>query len=367
MSDITKVVTILGTRPEIVKLSPLLPLLNEHFEHVLIHTGQHYDYEMDQVFFEQLQLKNPTYNLNIGSGLQGKQTALMLEKIEKILLSEKPQLVIVQGDTNSVLAGALAAVKLNIPVAHVEAGLRNFRKDTPEEVNRIVADHVADYLFAPDGVAVQNLRKEGFSSDKIYFVGSTSYEAALRNSNLGESTELFNKLGIEKNKYILVTIHRAENTNDSVVLGQIVGALNVLATKTKLVFPIHPRTKKKIEEFGLVLDRSIIALPPQEYLSLLQLLKFACFCITESGGIQEESVVFNTPCIIPLNETCWPKLVTAGKNFLVGQTTQSIVQKAEELLNDNSLKEVKNIVYTYPINVAQQIVDILKLEKNRNR
>ncbi|MBI1968622.1 UDP-N-acetylglucosamine 2-epimerase (non-hydrolyzing), partial [Candidatus Woesearchaeota archaeon] len=202
-----KVVTVLGTRPEIIKLSALLPLLDQEFEHVLVHTGQHYDYNMDEVFFELLKLKKPSYTLNIGSHQQGKQTALMLERFEEVLLKEKPDLVIVQGDTNTALAGALAAVKLHVPVMHVEAGCRSFNRKMPEEINRVIADHVADYLIAPDNECVNHLKDEGIAAEKIKLLGSTAFEAVTKNKRFIDPS-LIKKLCLEKNAFVLVTIHR---------------------------------------------------------------------------------------------------------------------------------------------------------------
>ena len=355
-----KVITILGTRPEIIKLSPLIPLLENEFEHSIIHTGQHYDYEMDKAFFTELKLPQPRYHLNVGSSFAGKQTALMIERIEAILLQEQPEWVIVQGDTNTVLAGALAAAKLNIKIAHVESGDRNFNKQTPEEINRTVADHVADLLFAADERCYQNLVHEGLPENKIFLEGNTVYDACVRANVYAQSSPILEELKLEAKKYVIVTIHRAESTEKKEILEGIVKALNEISHQIPLVFPLHPRTKKFFHEYGLTLSPQIKVVKPLEYLPFLKLLSNARFCISESGGVQEEALVFNIPCVIPLNETCWPHLVEAGKNFLVGQTTSGIVRKAKELLDDLELQRVAVIPYAYDHQVSEKIIEILK-------
>lgn len=354
-----KVATILGTRPEIIKLCPLLPLLDAHFDHVLVHTGQHYDYEMDARFFEELHLAQPKYNLKVGSGMQGKQTALMLEKIEAILEQEKPDVVIVQGDTNTALAGSLAAVKMKIPIAHVEAGARNFNKNTPEEMNRIVADHASLYLFAVDETCHQNLQQEGISSN-VFIVGNTAYDACVRNLPYALTSPILRTLALDEGKYVLVTLHRAETTDDPAILSQVVNALNQLADEIALVFPLHPRTKKALEQHSLALSAKIKIIAPQPYLTFLRLIMGSRFMISDSGGIQDEAIVCNVPCVIPLNETCWPHLVKAGKNFIAGNTTQGILDIARKLLDDEELRRVKEISYPYETGMSQKIIGHLK-------
>ncbi len=355
-----KIATILGTRPEIIKLSPLIPLLEKEFEHFIIHTGQHYDYELDGVFFDELHLRQPDYNLGIGSHPPGKQTGMMLEKIEEVLLREKPDCIIVEGDTNTVLAGSLAAAKLHIKIAHVEAGCRNFNKSTPEEVNRIVADHFSEFLFPADENSRRHLLQEGLPEHKIYSVGSnTVYDACMRNIEFADSTVL-QKHALISGRFILVTVHRAENTDTEKPLREIVQALNELSARIKVIFPIHPRTKKKIAEYGLKLSPQIVTAPPLEYLHTLPLIKEAKFCLTDSGGIQEEAVAFNVPCLIPLNETCWPRLVEAGKNFLTGQTKAGILSNAEELFNVEKLKAIKSIPSPFVEGASERIVEVLK-------
>ena len=238
-----KIATIFGTRPEIIKLSTLIPLLDRDFNQILIHTGQHYSYEMDKIFFEDLGLRDCDYTLNIGSGTHGKQTGKMLMELENVLLLEKPELVLVQGDTNSTLAGALAASKLQIPVAHVEAGCRSFDKRMPEEINRVLVDHLSDYLFAPDCNALKNLTvSECIPSEKVHLVGNTSVDACI------QAMEIFNQKTLEdyslkKGNYILFTLHRQENTTYE-GLKEILNALNIISNRINVLFPVHLRTKK---------------------------------------------------------------------------------------------------------------------------
>ncbi|MDP3640660.1 MAG: UDP-N-acetylglucosamine 2-epimerase (non-hydrolyzing) [Nanoarchaeota archaeon] len=355
-----KIATILGTRPEIIKLSPLLPLLDKEFQHVIIHTGQHYDYEMDAIFLNQLHLRQPDYNLHIGSHSAGKQTGLMLEKLESTFLKEKPDCVVVQGDTNSVLAGSLAAAKLHIKVAHVEAGCRNFNRQTPEEINRIVADHLSEFLFPADENSRKNLLQEGFPNKRIYLVGNnTIYDACRRNIPFADKRVL-ETYSLLPGSFVLVTIHRAENTDEKKKLQEVVQALNDISSQIKIIFPIHPRTKKKLDEFGLILSHNIIVTEPLDYLRNLSLIQHSRFCITDSGGIQEEAVAFDVPCLIPLNETCWPRLVEAGKNFLTGQNSEGILAKARQLLDDTFLQLIKSIPSPYIPGASERIVAVLK-------
>ena len=355
-----KIITILGTRPEIIKLASLIPKLNETFNHILIHTGQHYDYEMDQTFFNDLNLQPPKYNLCVGSERQGKQTALMIEKIEEILLQENPDLIIVLGDTNTTLSGALAAKKLHLPIAHVEAGCRSFNKQMPEETNRIVADHCSTLLFAADQESIDNLSREGLMGKNIFLVGNTIFDAVIRNKELAKKSSILDQNGLERGKYVLVTIHRQQSTDNKEVLENITLALKKLSNKINVIFTIHPRTKKALETHKIHLDKRIKVIEPQGYLPFLHLLENCRFCITDSGGIQDEALVFNVPALIPRYETEWVRLVKAGKNFLVGNKEESILKKSEELLDESELERVKNIRFPYETGVAEKIVEIIR-------
>ncbi|MDP3989950.1 MAG: UDP-N-acetylglucosamine 2-epimerase (non-hydrolyzing) [archaeon] len=355
-----KVVTILGTRPEIIKLSSVIPILDKEFEHILIHTGQHYDYEMDMVFFKELHLRDPDYCLQVGSHSHGKQTGFMLEKIEKILIEQKPSLVIVQGDTNSTLAGALAAAKLLIPVAHIESGCRSFNKIMPEEINRIIVDSISDSLFAPDDLSIVNLKKEGISSEKIHLVGSTAFDASRRNSSFAPIDKILSHYGLVKDNFVLATIHRAESTNNPEIFSNIISVLNELSEDMAVVFPVHPRTTNILSQSSIKLNEKIILLKPQAYLNFLALLSSCRFCISDSGGIQEEALVFNKPCLIPRNETEWMRLIDAGKNFLAGTNKRSILDIAKRLMDDGELIRIRSLPSPLHENVSESIVNIIK-------
>lgn len=370
-----KIITILGTRPEIIKLSALIPLLEkeEGFEHIIIHTGQHYDYNMDKVFFEELNLPQPKYKFKVGSHPHGRQTALMLEKIEGILLQEKPDLVLVLGDTNTTLAGALAASKLHLKVMHIESGCRSFNRRMPEEINRIITDHISDYLIAPDENSYNNLITEGIQKEKIFLLGSTMFDAVARNKTFaeikGRVCVMKSYGGLQKNYYILVTIHRAENTDDPAVLSEIISALNEIADEiskegkgeAKVIFPIHPRTRKIIENNQIKRNDKIIFTRPESYLSFLALLSNCRFCITDSGGIQEEALTLNIPCLIPRNDTEWMRIVESGKNKLIGTKKEKIILSALELWKDDQkLEAMKAKESPFSPGASKRIVEVIR-------
>ena len=351
-----KVSSIICTRPEIIKFSPVLPLLDSSFDHILIHTGQHYDYEMDSVFFSELHLKKPDYNLSVGSGKQGAQTGIMLEKIESILINEKIDMVLVLGDTNTVLAGALAASKIGVKVGHIESGCRSYNRSMPEEINRVIVDHISDILFASDTKSISCLAKEGLNS--VEHVGSTVFDACKRNVAFKDDS-VIGLNGLEKDKFILLTLHRAGNTDDVARLKRILSALNDISFP--IVFPIHPRTSNVIEREGIILGDHIKVIKPQGYLSFLSLLDNCRFIISDSGGIQEEALFFNKPCLIPRADSEWMRIVEAGKNFLVDDDYDKIVGKSKEFIKDDSVLEaVKGIDLKFETGVAEKIIGVLK-------
>ncbi len=359
-----KILTILGTRPEIIKLSPLIPLLDKEFEHTIVHTGQHYSYQMDKIFFEELELRDCEYILNVGSSTHAKQTANMMVKIEKVLIKEKPDIIVVQGDTNSTLAGALTASKMNIPVVHVEAGCRSFDKSMPEEINRIITDHCSDLLFAPDNQAFKNLINEGINENQIYIVGNTSIDACIRIMKIS-SYDILKKLNLEKNEFALLTIHRQENTEHE-KLKDILKAINEISEKMKIVFPIHHRTKKVIDNYNIKLSENIILTPPLGYKDFVGLLSNSKLVMTDSGGIQEEAAVLNVPCLILRDNTEWGYLVEIGKNMLMGSNYNKIMEKVEVLMNNKTLLDnMRNIRAPIKVGAAKKIVDIL-MEVNTN-
>jgi UDP-N-acetylglucosamine 2-epimerase (non-hydrolysing) len=354
-----KIITILGTRPEIIKLSPLIPLLDREFNHKIIHTGQHYSYTMDKVFFEDLEVRDCDYTLNIGSATHGKQTGEMMIQIEEILLDEKPDLVLVQGDTNTTLAGALTASKLNIKVAHVEAGCRSFDKIMPEEINRVLVDHCSNFLFAPDKIALNNLAKEGILNDGVYLVGNTSIDACLRAVDLARPDKL-EDLSLEKQGYALLTIHRQENTSPK-KLKEIIKAINTISKRIKVVFPAHLRTKKVIDENEIGIGDNLILREPLGYKDFIGLLANSKFIMTDSGGIQEESAVLNVPCLILRDNTEWKYLVDIGKNALIGTDEQKITDVVNGLLdNEEKIENMSKIKASVKTGASEEIISVLK-------
>jgi len=314
-----RVVTVVGARPQFVKVSPVSRALAEAgFREVLVHTGQHFDPGMSDVFFDELGIPRPDHNLGIAGGSHGEQTGRMLAGVEEILLRERPGMVLVYGDTNSTLAGALAASKLHIPVAHVEAGLRSFNRRMPEEINRVVSDHLSDWLFAPTPAAVRNLATEGIAGERVCMVGDVMYDAALRFGALAESRgHLLGQMGVERSSYVLATIHRQENTDDAARLRSIVDALGAVAEEVPVVLPIHPRTRKECAAQGIALTASgLRVVEPVGYLDMLLLEKNARLIATDSGGVQKEAYFFGVPCVTLRSETEWVELVEAGWNTL---------------------------------------------------
>ncbi|RLF88026.1 UDP-N-acetylglucosamine 2-epimerase (non-hydrolyzing) [Thermococci archaeon] len=328
---------IFGTRPEIIKLSPVIrAFLNKGIQPMLIHTGQHYDYEMSQIFLEELELPEIDYHLEVGSGTQAEQTGFAMIKIEKVLINERPDVSIVQGDTNTVLAGALASVKLLIPVAHVEAGLRSHDRTMPEEINRILADHASEVLFAPTLEAKENLEREGIRRH-VYVVGNTIVDAVLQNSEIAEKkSKILSELDLSPKEYILVTAHRKENVDNRDRLTKLVDILLSLPLTT--VYPVHPRAEKKLKEFGLweKLEEAghIILTKPLGYLDFLKLEKNAKVIMTDSGGIQEEAIILGVPCLTLRYNTERPETVKAGGNILVGVEKELALMYVRKLLED---------------------------------
>jgi len=324
-----KIISVVGARPQFIKLSALSKELRKKHQEIILHTGQHYDEELSKIFFSQLSIPEPDYNLGIGSAEHGEQTGRMLKGIEEVLLFEKPDLVIVYGDTNSTLAGALAAVKQNIPVAHVEAGLRSFKKSMPEEINRVLTDHVSSLLFCPTRTSVQNLRKEGITTG-VYLVGDVMYDSLREHIKRAErSSRIMKKLNLSKKDFYLITIHRAENTDIKENLTKIVQILTGLDKKT--VFPVHPRTKKCLFEFKL-LDKleskdHLLLIDPVSYLDMLVLEKNASCVLTDSGGVQKEAFFLKTPCLTLREETEWVETLKNGFNQLVGLEVNKVIKR----------------------------------------
>jgi UDP-GlcNAc3NAcA epimerase len=316
----TKVLTIVGARPQFIKASPVSKALRTAgIGETLLHTGQHYDPGMSQVFFDELGIPAPQIHLNIGSGPHGEQTGLMLAAIERAILANRPDVVLVYGDTNSTLAGALAAAKLHIPIAHVEAGLRSHNKRMPEEINRVVADAVSDTLFAPTQTAVDNLAAEGRAPSSVVYTGDVMYDAALMHGAAADlRSGIREQLGLVKGGYILATVHRAENTDDRGRLRVILGALGKLSNARDVIIPLHPRTRHLIDADGDLKASlgNVRAIAPVGYLDMISLERGATLIVTDSGGVQKEAFFHRVPCVTLRDETEWTELVALGWNRL---------------------------------------------------
>ena len=343
-----KIATILGTRPEIIKMAPIIDEISKRgIDQIILHTGQHYDEEMSDNFFRDLEIPTPDYNIHVGSGTHGKQTGLMMQGIEEVLLDEKPDIVLVQGDTNAVLAGALVASKLHIAIGHVEAGLRSFDMTMPEELNRRVADVTSAMYFIPTENSAINLLAEGFSHENLIITGNTVVDACFRHLEIAEKRgfeeESLAGLDIENmNNILTLTMHRAENVDVKERVVNIIGALKELSDMN-IVFPIHPRTKNTLKNFGLFdelndLDHVHIV-KPLGYLDFLLLTSKSTLVLTDSGGLQEEAITLDVPALTLRYNTERPETVTAGGNILVGSNKEAILENANKILNDNEFAE----------------------------
>ncbi|MBS1651947.1 MAG: UDP-N-acetylglucosamine 2-epimerase (non-hydrolyzing) [Bacteroidetes bacterium] len=344
-----KLITIIGARPQIIKAAALSRAINTKFNNditeIIVHTGQHYDENMSGVFFDELGIPKPKYNLNIGSGGHGKQTAAMITGIEEILLLEKPNAIILYGDTNSTLAGAIAASKIHVPVVHVEAGLRSFNKAMPEEVNRIMADHISTLLFTPTKTGFNNLLNEGFkqansapytvNNPKIYHCGDVMYDNSIYYSNISDQkSDIIQALQLQKNKFILATIHRNNNTDEPIRLNALFNALNTLSktNSIKIVLPLHPRTSKLLEKNlsssllnEIKLNTNFIITEPAGFLEMIALEKNCLMVMTDSGGVQKEAFYFKKPCAILRPETEWVELVECGAALICDANEEKII------------------------------------------
>lgn len=341
---------VLGTRPEIVKMAPIIKELKKRdIDYFVIHTGQHYSYNLDKVFFENFDLEKPRYNLEVGSGTHGKQTGEILKRIERVLIDEKPEIVLVEGDTNTVLASALAASKLHIKVGHVEAGLRSFWKWMPEEINRVLTDHISDLLFAPTEIARNNLLNEGIR-EGVYVVGNT----------IVDSLKLKKIEKIEKD-FILLTLHREENADNPEKLKSIIKGTEMISEyfDTPVIYPIHPRTEKNLKKFGIEINEKFIKLvDPLNYFKFLSYLKSCKFVLTDSGGVQEEACILKIPCITLRDNTERPETINIGANILAGSNPKKILESAVKMSKAN--KKWEN---PYGEDVGKKIVDIVQASR----
>ena len=351
-----KIVTIIGARPQIIKAAALSRAIKTHYaneiQEIIVHTGQHYDDNMSAVFFDELGIPRPDYNLHVGSASHGVQTARMTEGIEGILLKEQPDFIVLYGDTNSTLAGAVAAAKIHIPIAHVEAGLRSFNKAMPEEINRIVCDHCSTLLFSPTQAGVENLQREGFAlnneppytidNPKVYHCGDIMYDNSLHFAEIAETkTNIINKLGLKDRPFILATIHRDTNTDYPERLSAIFKAIVRLSEECQIVLPLHPRTSKLLKtnldeelQKQIFNNTSISLIPPVSFLEMIALERHAQLVMTDSGGVQKESYFFKKPCIILRPETEWVEIVQTG-NAILADANESRIMQAWQHFKDN--------------------------------
>lgn len=325
-----KIMTIVGARPQFIKTATVSRLLHQisTVKEVLVHTGQHYDSNMSQIFFDELEIPKVDYHLGVNSSSHGKQTGEMMAAIEKVLLREKPDWLLIYGDTNSTLAGALAAAKLHIPIAHVEAGLRSYNRKMPEEINRIIADQLAEILFTPTQQSVNNLLNEGYAGSRIVKVGDVMYDAAIfYGEKATKKSQILSKLQYKKDEYVLATVHRAENTDDHHKLSIIFNALELLTKTAAVIMPLHPRTRESIQQHypEILIKTNIKMIEPVGFLDMIMLEKNAALIVTDSGGVQKEAFFYNIPCVTLRDETEWVETIHLNWNRLVKPTSAQYI------------------------------------------
>ena len=361
-----KIINVVGARPNFMKIAPLMAAQKEsgRIEPILVHTGQHYDERMSDLFFRQLGIPEPDVNLGVGSASHAVQTAEIMRAFEPVVLERKPDAVLVVGDVNSTIACGLVAVKLGVKLIHVEAGLRSFDRSMPEEINRILTDAISDLLFCTEKSGVENLRREGIPDDKIFLVGNVMIDSLMANKEKAEKSRILDELNIKPNSYAVLTLHRPSNVDNPVVFGRILDAIEVIQSDMPVIFPIHPRTQKNIagSELARKIDsmRSLRLTEPLGYLDFLKLMSNARLVLTDSGGIQEETTILKVPCITLRENTERPITVEAGSNILAGTTTDRIIAAYRKTIG-NSNREIK----TPPLwdgHAAERIVKVL-LEK----
>jgi UDP-N-acetylglucosamine 2-epimerase (non-hydrolysing) len=358
-----KIISVVGARPNLVKIAPLLRAMRRHerVEPLLIHTGQHYDKKLSDIFFQQMKISEPDFNLDVGSGSQAWQTAEILKRIEPLLVDHRPDLVLVVGDVNSTVAASLAAAKLGIPIAHVEAGLRSFDRSMPEEINRVVTDALADHLFVTEQDAVENLLKEGRPRERIYFVGNVMIDALEQFLAVAQNSRIAEHLGLVSNgslqQFGLVTLHRPSNVDSSATLASLMRALDSVADMVPLIFPVHPRTRQKLSQLGIKDNAELRLIDPLGYLEFICLLSHARIVLTDSGGVQEETTALGIPCLTLRENTERPVTVTTGTNHIVGQDFEKIKTRAREILDGKSKKGERPELWDG--HAAERIVEIL--------
>jgi len=333
-----RVINVVGARPNFMKIAPVMREMQKRpcFQPLLLHTGQHYDDAMSRVFFEDLRIPKPDIYLGVGSGTHAEQTARIMVEFERIVADRKPDLVLVVGDVNSTLACSVVAAKLRVPVAHVEAGLRSFDRDMPEEINRLVTDSISTLLFTTSRDADENLLREGHGLDQIHFVGNVMIDTLLASAERAEQSDVLERLGLQDRGYAVLTLHRPSNVDDPATLAGIVDALEQVQARIPIVFPAHPRTSTRLQTFGLAARvarmPSLIAVEPQGYLDFMKLVAHCAMVLTDSGGLQEETTVLGVPCLTLRNNTERPVTVTEGTNTLVGPNPNAIVRESLKVL-----------------------------------
>lgn len=357
-----KIISVVGARPNFMKVAPVSRAFNKfstEIQHLICHTGQHFDSKMSDIFFEELHMPAPTFNLGIGGGSHAEQTSRIIIEIEKILVKESPDLLLVYGDVNSTMASSLVASKLKIPIAHVESGLRSFDRSMPEEINRIITDSISDYLFVTEDTALVNLKNEGIPENKISFIGNVMIDTLVNSLPRIEKSLILPQFDLEKGNYILATFHRPSNVDEENSLIKLVDFLNAMAKKKKVVFPIHPRTKANLDKFGLItkLNNDILLIDPLGYIDFLSLIKNAILIITDSGGIQEESTYLGVQCITVRTNTERPVTVTLGTNQLLGVNLDYVQEKAIEVLDGKT--KLGKIPPMWDGKAAERLVQII--------
>jgi len=363
-----KIINVCAARPNFQKIAPLMRAYKKYkdIKPILVHTGQHYDANMSDTFFKELNIPKPKYNLGVGSGSHAEQTARTMIEFEKVCIAEKPNLVVVVGDVNATIACALVACKLHIKVAHVEAGLRSWNRDMPEEINRILTDSISDYLFVSEDSGIVNLSKEGVPSHKVHYVGNVMIDTLLYMWPKIKADGTYRKMGLKPDEYVILTLHRPSNVDSKETLKRILSTLNQIQKRKKIIWPIHPRTKKNIETFGLKNElnkmTNIIITEPLGYIEFMNLVRGSSFVMTDSGGIQEETTYLKKPCITMRGETERPSTVAAGFNLLVGNDNRKVMKAVDSILRKKANGYIPKF---WDGGTAERIVKILHKEYKR--
>ena len=367
-----RIISVVGTRPNFVKIAPLIKEFQKHeeIESILVHTGQHYDEEMSKLLFDDLQIPKPDMNLDVGSSTDIQQTAAIMTELEKVFLEKRPDLVVVVGDVNSTFAAAITAKKCNIEVAHIEAGLRSFDMQMPEEINRILTDHVSDYLFTTEASGSINLKKENISQKKVFFVGNVMIDSLLSHREKSEHSRILENKNLKKNSYCAATFHRPSNVDSRIALIELLDLAERVSHKIKIVLPLHPRTSSNMEKFGLSQKaaniRNLVLMKPLSYLDFMHLMANSKFVITDSGGIQEETTVLQVPCITYRENTERPSTVKEGTNLIVSTDKKRILKIVDKIIA-NKIPAKSKIPKLWDGKAAKRIVEVILKNYERKK